>query len=228
MGAAASSAPRRGAFFLFEGLDRCGKTTQCARLVEHLQASGVTVQHIRFPDRATATGQTINAYLEGKVELSPPDVHRLFVSNRVEKQAAMAAALSAGTTLVVDRYSFSGVAYSAAKDSPDMPWEWLKGCEAGLLAPDRVYFMHLSPEAGAARGGYGGERYEKQEFQEKVGKMFDRLGREPALVGRWRVVDASRSIEQIGGEIAEDAAGVLQRAGAGPLARLWDMPPVEE
>lgn len=31
----------RGALVVFEGIDRCGKTTQCAKLVEHLQAAGV-------------------------------------------------------------------------------------------------------------------------------------------------------------------------------------------
>ena len=32
----------RGAFILFEGGDRCGKSTQCKLLVEHLSASGVS------------------------------------------------------------------------------------------------------------------------------------------------------------------------------------------
>ena len=35
------TACQRGAFILFEGGDRCGKTTQSQSLVDHLQASGV-------------------------------------------------------------------------------------------------------------------------------------------------------------------------------------------
>lgn len=31
----------RGAFILFEGVDRCGKTTQSQRLVQHLKNKGV-------------------------------------------------------------------------------------------------------------------------------------------------------------------------------------------
>lgn len=33
--------------------------------------------------------------------------------------------------------------------------------DRGLPAPDAVIYLHLSPEAAAQRGGYGGERYEK-------------------------------------------------------------------
>lgn len=36
-----SSSSPRGAFIVLEGVDRCGKTTQCARLVERLRESGV-------------------------------------------------------------------------------------------------------------------------------------------------------------------------------------------
>jgi len=35
------TACQRGAFILFEGGDRCGKTTQSESLVDHLKASGV-------------------------------------------------------------------------------------------------------------------------------------------------------------------------------------------
>ena len=37
----ATSTPR-GAFIVLEGVDRCGKSTQCARLVERLTADGVS------------------------------------------------------------------------------------------------------------------------------------------------------------------------------------------
>lgn len=39
----------RGHFIVFEGLDKAGKSTQCAKLVEHLQGQGRRVKHLRFP-----------------------------------------------------------------------------------------------------------------------------------------------------------------------------------
>lgn len=112
----------RGAFILFEGGDRCGKSTQCKLLVEHLSASGVRnagnayaayepspqsrSQHVSarcipreslraaqtpvelwsFPDRTTAVGRMIDAYLSSKAELDDAAIHLLFSANRWEKQ----------------------------------------------------------------------------------------------------------------------------------------------
>lgn len=54
------SAVTRGAFILFEGVDRCGKTTQCKRLLEWLRCDKSSggfglgadkVEFMRFPDR---------------------------------------------------------------------------------------------------------------------------------------------------------------------------------
>ncbi len=40
----------------------------------------------RFPDRTTAIGQMINAYLSSSVELNDQAVHQLFSANRWEKR----------------------------------------------------------------------------------------------------------------------------------------------
>lgn len=42
--------------------------------------------------------------------------------------ALMEATLRAGTTLVVDRYAYSGVAFTAAKALPGLDLEWCKVC----------------------------------------------------------------------------------------------------
>lgn len=73
--------------------------------------------------------------------------------------------LAAGTTVVADRYAYSGVAFTAAKGAPGLDRAWCQAPDAGLPAPDAVFFLDLSAEAAEARGGYGEERYEKAEFQ---------------------------------------------------------------
>ncbi|CAN0416342.1 unnamed protein product, partial [Ectocarpus sp. 8 AP-2014] len=40
---------KRGAFILFEGVDRCGKTTQANLLVESLKQAGHDACFMRFP-----------------------------------------------------------------------------------------------------------------------------------------------------------------------------------
>jgi dTMP kinase len=39
----------RGALIVIEGLDRAGKSTQCANLLQELQDRGVKAKSIRFP-----------------------------------------------------------------------------------------------------------------------------------------------------------------------------------
>ena len=68
----------------------------------------------------------------------------------------MVSLLEAGTTLVVDRYSFSGVAFTGAKPGIDIAW--CAQSELGLVAPDVVIFLDLPVEVSKERGAFGDER----------------------------------------------------------------------
>lgn len=120
MGAIAADV-RRGALIVLEGLDRSGKSSQCSRLTSFLHTQGLSVEAWRFPDRSTPMGKMISSYLSSQMDLDDASIHLLFSANRWEKRALMEAKLRAGTTLVVDRYSYSGVAFSAAKGL-DLNW----------------------------------------------------------------------------------------------------------
>ena len=48
-----NTTPKRGAFILLEGVDRCGKTTQVSLLVKHLMSLSLATVAYRFPDRTT-------------------------------------------------------------------------------------------------------------------------------------------------------------------------------
>ncbi|EFJ41757.1 hypothetical protein VOLCADRAFT_107597 [Volvox carteri f. nagariensis] len=213
----------RGALIVFEGGDRCGKTTQCRKLVERLRSQGVDAVMWRFPDRSTSIGQAINAYLVEQSHMDDAVAHLLFAANRMEKREEMLRLLSGRTTLVVDRYSYSGVAYTAAKGVPHLSMDYCRAVEVGLPAADLVIFMDMTAEATAARGGYGQERYEKVDFQQKVMKAFEALRDE-----RWAVIDASGTIDDIHQKVAAVAEPVVQRALAGSaLGRLWDYKPID-
>jgi len=75
---------RRGAFILFEGIDRCGKTTQSKLLAETLKREGNKVETMRFPDRTTTIGKMIDAYLKMGIDLHDRAIHLLFSANRWE------------------------------------------------------------------------------------------------------------------------------------------------
>ncbi|KAF7330453.1 Arp2/3 complex subunit [Mycena venus] len=159
-----TSTRSRGAFIAIEGLDRSGKTTQVATLQSRLETEGVPVKLLKFPDRTTAIGQMIDSYLRSQSELDDRAIHLLFSANRWELASSIEQLLAAGTTVVCDRYAFSGVAFSAAKG---LPFEWCRSPDVALPAPDVTIFLDITPQQARSRGGYGEERYEKEEMQRK-------------------------------------------------------------
>lgn len=148
-----SIAPKRGAFIVLEGVDRCGKTTQCGLLLKHLLSLGLSANAIRFPDRTTSVGTLINSYLQSSQNLDDRAIHLLFSANRWEAVPTLKENLAAGTTLICDRYAHSGVAFSSAKES-DLTVDWCKGPDIGLPSPDAVIFLNLSQDEAEQRGGY--------------------------------------------------------------------------
>lgn len=209
-----SSSNSRGALVVLEGLDRCGKTTQSSRLVQYLEGLGHSAELWRFPDRTTSVGQMISSYLSNESQLDDHTIHLLFSANRWEKRSLMETKLKGGTTLILDRYSYSGVAFSCAKG---LGFEWCKAPEVGLLTPDLVLYLDISPERAAERGGYGGERYEQIEFQNKVAKCYQLL-----VDSKWQIIDACRPMEDIEKELQEIVLDCVKRCQNGePLSHLW-------
>ena len=100
---------------MFEGCDRSGKTTQVKKLVEKLNKEGKSAKMMRFPDRTTGIGSIINSYLTCTKELDDHAVHLLFSANRWELEQEILNTLEEGTNVIIDRYAYSGVAFSAAK-----------------------------------------------------------------------------------------------------------------
>ncbi|KAL6960460.1 dTMP kinase [Sarracenia purpurea var. burkii] len=204
----------RGALIVLEGLDRSGKTSQSSRLFSYVEGLGYSVESWRFPDRDTGVGKMISSYLANKSHLDDHTIHLLFSANRWEKRSLMETKLRSGTTLIVDRYSFSGVAFSSAKG---LDFDWCKAPEMGLLAPDLVLYLDIPPEKASERGGYGGERYEKLEFQKKVAHSYQLL-----CDASWKTIDASLPIEDVEKQMKEmvlDCVTTCQRGK--PFSKLW-------
>lgn len=153
---------------VLEGLDHCGKSSQSRLLQQTLPNSHLTC----FPDRSTPLGLVINQYLKGEREMEDRAIHLLFSANRWERMADLRRLLETGTNVILDRYVYSGTAYSAAKG---LPLAWCQAPDMGLIRPDLVIYLRLTAEQAVQRSGFGEERYEKQSFQEKVGHVFDEI-----------------------------------------------------
>ena len=106
-------------------------------------------------------------------------------------------ALNSGTTVVLDRYAYSGVAYTVAKGVPGLDLEWCKAPDKGLPAPDALIFLDVTEQQAAARGGYGSETYENVVFQRSVRSLPPRVMHAKVCTrtfARSGVVDGSRDV----------------------------------
>ena len=172
----AATTPVRGALVILEGLDRSGKTTQVQLLAKRLadeQGEGSRrVEVMRFPDRTTPIGQMIDGYLKSQADMEDHVIHLLFSANRWEAVKKITALLERGTTVVCDRYYYSGIVYSAAKQNPTLSLPWARAPEVGLPRPDLVVFLNLKEDEAKKRGGWGDEKYEQAETQRKVRELF--------------------------------------------------------
>lgn len=188
---------RRGHLIVFEGLDRSGKSTQCSRLVDHLKSQGQKVEHARFPNRTTVIGQMINNYLTGTSQQEDHAIHLLFSANRWEAAENIKSLIESGTTVVIDRYYYSGCVYSAAKRNPSMDLAWCRNMEVGLPRPDLCLFLDITAEKAASRGGFGTERYEKQEMQDRVRELFAEMRTHKDESEDVVVIDAGGTVEEV-------------------------------
>jgi dTMP kinase len=183
----------------------------------------------------------INSYLQSKSELDDRAIHLLFSANRWElayvhpsiifltarnsvhthgllSSSKIESLLASGTIVICDRYAFSGIAFSAAKG---LSYAWCRSPDINLPSPDLTLFLDVSPDIARQRGGYGEERYEKEEMQRKVAEVFRRIGKEISEDGgRWVGIDAGQGRGEVSSAIWEFVEPIKDGIEQ-PVQKLW-------
>ncbi|AST09361.1 thymidylate kinase [Murmansk poxvirus] len=202
----------RGAFIVVEGIDKSGKTTQCMNILDSIPIN--TIKYINFPQRNTTSGKMLDAYLTRKKTYNDHIVNMLFSENRWEFAPFIKEQLEKGISVISDRYSFSGVAYAAAKG---FPIELSKSYESGLPKPDLVIFL----ESGNIdiEKNVGEERYEEIEFQKKVLIEFKNLIKNEKDIN-WRVIPSDITYDEKK-ELIKNLVVTCINTVEGPIKELW-------
>ena len=73
-------------------------------------------------------------------------------------------------------------------------------------------FLSLSSEIAAQRGGYGEERYEKEEIQRRVREVFTKMRDDPKDKGDWHPVDAGSDMDEVSRRIWDAVEPILENA----------------
>lgn len=117
-----------------------------------------------------------------------------------------------GVNIILDRYTYSGVAYSAAKG---ISVDWCMKPEQGLIKPDIVLYLDLEVKTALERITDGtNERYETKSFLEKVKSVYDDKLFDDSF---WTKVDASQKIGEVTAELYDNIITVIDKCKETPL-----------
>ncbi len=141
-------------FITFEGIEGSGKTTQIRHAVEFLKQRGKDCIVTREPG-GTVTGQKIRAILLDPESrgMDPSAELLLYVADRAEHvNKVVRPSLSAGKTVLCDRYFDATVAYQGYARGLDLDLlSKLHRLIINDLKPDMTILLDLPPEAGLSR-----------------------------------------------------------------------------
>jgi len=196
----------RGVFVTFEGGEGTGKSTQIRMLAARLEAAGLLVRTLREPG-GTRVGELVRELLldpahgamTARAELLLYEASRAQLVGEVIEPA-----LSAGETVLCDRFADSTVAYQGY--GRGLPLDEVRALNAAAtagLVPDRTIVLDLDAEHGLARAtGEGADRLESEAaaFHERVRDGFRALAAEEP--DRVRLVDATGTPDDVGARVA--------------------------
>ena len=195
----------KGLFITFEGGDGCGKTTQIKLLDEYLQSKGYKTLVTREPGAKGLGVKLREILLNYDGEVSPTCESFLFLADRAQHvDCIIKPALKEGVIVLCDRHTDSTVAYQGYGRGLDIEQiHKLNNIATSGLKPDLTIVLDVDVETSQKRVGKEKDRMESAgiEFFERVRMGFLEIAKhEPQRV---KVVDSTKSIEEIHKEIVE-------------------------
>jgi dTMP kinase len=193
----------KGRIIVIEGTDKAGKTTQSRMLQEAIKALGKICVVIDFPDYTTPIGLEIRAFLDGRRDYPAETKHLLFSANRWEKKKEIESMVENGTIVVMNRYWQSNLIYGV---SNGMDESWLLKLDKGLPKEDMVLLLLVNPATSKSRA----EVLDAFEGDAKLAAAAYKNYQKYARKFGWKVLDGSRSKEQVHQEILKIARKALK------------------
>ncbi|MDD5145880.1 MAG: dTMP kinase [Candidatus Pacebacteria bacterium] len=188
-----------GKFFVIEGLDGSGQSTQANLLKEFFNKKGFQTVLTKEPTIDSEAGKQIRQILDEKERISPTDLQKLFANDRkAHLENLILPALAEGKIVISDRYFFSSFAYGAS-DGIDL--DWLIKTNDEFLLPDLTFILKVSPEICIQRiehRGIGKTLFEKREKLAKVWETYKIL---PNRFENVYMVDGEKTKEEVFSQI---------------------------
>jgi len=207
----------QGRFITFEGGEGVGKSTQLRRAAAWLESTGVEVVLTREPGGTPRAEQLRRILLERDQEPMPQSCELLlmFAARATHLANLVEPAVARGAWVLCDRFTDATYAYQGGgRGLPEADIDALVRIVHPHRQPDLTVLLDAPVSLGLARarernGADGPDRFESErvEFFERVRQSYlARAAREPV---RFRVVDASGAVEQVGEAIRVALQGLL-------------------
>lgn len=180
---------------VIEGGDQAGKLTQSTLLEKALKKRKIRTKLFHFPDYETPIGREIRKYLDGKRKFPPQVIHCLLAANRWEKLQEILVAQEKNSVLIMNRYYHSNLVYGLANG---MNQKWLESLDEGLPKADLVILLDVTQKESFRRQKTHRDKFEKnEEFLNKISKIYRIIAKKK----HWKIIDASKSKEEVHLEI---------------------------
>ncbi|MBP5162082.1 MAG: dTMP kinase [Spirochaetales bacterium] len=162
-------------FWVLEGLDGAGTTTQLKNLEAYMAGKGLPVFRTAEPT-IYETGKFIRRVLSGEVKVPQSTVAYLFAADRDNHlnnpEYGIKAHLAKGETVISDRYFFSSFAYQSIGFDP----EAVMMLNSRFPYPELVLYVDTPVEDCISRidsRGTDKEIYEKLDYQRLVHENYE-------------------------------------------------------
>ena len=197
------SVTNRGLFIVFEGVEGSGKSTQSRLLTRQLDREGINYLHLREPGD-TETGEKIREWLQTGSDLDGySELFLLSASRRALVKNKIIPALANDQVIVLDRYTYSTLAYQGFGRGIDIQHiDYVNMLATDDLNPDIAFLLDINPEDSFQRKQKGTlDRWELEniDFHTKVRNGYLQIsGNDPNL---WTVINANKTSESISEEV---------------------------
>jgi dTMP kinase len=135
-----------------EGIEGSGKSTQAGMLSTWLSQRGYSVILRKEPTTDAPIGKIVHDVLKKNIRVADEAIPLLFAADRADDtRRFIGPALDKGAIVVVDRYTYSSLAYQSGGMAVPFDIRWLRDINKYALSPDIVFYLDVEPEAGLKR-----------------------------------------------------------------------------
>lgn len=194
---------KKGKFIVFEGPDRCGKSTQALLLCKFLTRAGQKVILTREPGGDLVAEKIRKILLDPKNKVSPMTELMLYEASRAQHtEQKIIPALEEGTSVVCERYTLSTCAYQGYGRGIDMDIiNKLNDIATLNIKPDLNLIFLMADKCFTERGeNLTSDRLEQEadSFRLKMRQGYQELA---AKTPNTTLIDANRPVEIIHADV---------------------------